>query len=75
MFGKGVYFADCSSKSANYTFTQPGLPALLMLAEVALGNVNDLQRANNSANCLQDGLHSVRGIGKCCPDPKGQKTM
>ena len=37
-FGKGVYFADCSSKSANYCFaTKQKDVGLLMLNEVAIG--------------------------------------
>lgn len=44
MFGKGVYFADMVSKSANYCCTNPSSPTgLLLLCEVALGNVNILR--------------------------------
>lgn len=40
MFGKGVYFADMVSKSANYCHTSQSDPVgLLLLAEVALGNM------------------------------------
>ena len=40
MFGKGVYFADMVSKSANYCFTHPGNDVgLMLLCEVALGNM------------------------------------
>lgn len=40
MFGKGVYFADMVSKSANYCSTNLSSPTgLLLLCEVALGNV------------------------------------
>lgn len=40
MFGKGVYFADMVSKSANYCHTSQSEPVgLLLLAEVALGNM------------------------------------
>lgn len=40
MFGKGIYFADMVSKSANYCCTSPMSPTgLLLLCEVALGNV------------------------------------
>lgn len=35
MFGKGVYFADMVSKSANYCFTDPSNPVgVLLLSEV-----------------------------------------
>ncbi|MEQ2205610.1 Poly [ADP-ribose] polymerase 1, partial [Xenoophorus captivus] len=40
MFGKGVYFADMVSKSANYCHTSQSDPVgLILLAEVALGNM------------------------------------
>lgn len=40
MFGKGVYFADMVSKSANYCRTSKGDPkGLMLLCEVALGNM------------------------------------
>jgi len=38
MFGKGVYFADMASKSANYCFTNhQNNTGILLLCEVALG--------------------------------------
>ena len=41
MFGKGIYFADMVSKSANYCCTGPTNPTgLLLLCDVALGNVS-----------------------------------
>lgn len=40
MFGKGVYFADMVSKSANYCHTSQADPVgLILLGEVALGNM------------------------------------
>jgi poly [ADP-ribose] polymerase len=40
MFGKGIYFADMVSKSANYCCTSPSNPVgLMLLCEVALGNM------------------------------------
>lgn len=45
MFGKGIYFADMVSKSANYCATAPANPkGLMLLCDVALGNV---RRRNN----------------------------
>lgn len=39
MFGKGIYFADMVSKSANYCRTSKSDPTgLMLLCEVALGN-------------------------------------
>ena len=41
MFGKGIYFADMVSKSANYCFASHSNPrGLLLLCEVALGNMS-----------------------------------
>ena len=41
MFGKGVYFADMVSKSANYCFTnKQNNTGLMLLCEVALGECN-----------------------------------
>ena len=40
MFGKGVYFADMVTKSANYCRTSPSEPVgVLLLCEVALGDM------------------------------------
>lgn len=40
MFGKGIYFADMVSKSANYCSTNKRNPTgLMLLCEVALGNM------------------------------------
>jgi len=40
MFGKGIYFADMVSKSANYCFTSHvNSVGLMLLCEVALGNM------------------------------------
>lgn len=40
MFGKGIYFADMSSKSANYCCTSRTAPVgLMLLCEVALGDM------------------------------------
>merc|ERR1719221_13436 len=46
MFGKGVYFADMVSKSANYCFTTPQKnTGILTLNEVALGKQMELKNA------------------------------
>ncbi|XP_078256074.1 poly [ADP-ribose] polymerase 1 [Rhinoraja longicauda] len=69
MFGKGVYFADMVSKSANYCHTSQAEPVgLVLLADVALGNMYELKRASHVAK-LPKGKHSVKGVGKTAPDP------
>ncbi|KAG7220863.1 hypothetical protein INR49_031315 [Caranx melampygus] len=68
MFGKGIYFADMSSKSANYCFTsQQNNVGLLLLCEVALGDCNELLDADYEANNLPAGKHSTKGLGKTGP--------
>lgn len=76
MFGKGVYFADMSSKSANYCFASRSKNVgLVLLCEVALGKPNELLAADYAADKLPKGSHSVMGMGKIAPDPSGHVTM
>uniref|UniRef100_A0A3Q3B584 Poly [ADP-ribose] polymerase n=1 Tax=Kryptolebias marmoratus TaxID=37003 RepID=A0A3Q3B584_KRYMA len=71
MFGKGIYFADMSSKSANYCFAnQSNHVGLLLLCEVALGDCNELLDADYEANNLPAGKHSTKGLGQTGPDPR-----
>ncbi|XP_077502374.1 poly [ADP-ribose] polymerase 2-like isoform X2 [Amblyomma americanum] len=73
MFGKGIYFADCVSKSANYcTSGRRSKEGLLLLCEVSLGSV--VTRMNSQRNAdsqLPCDRHSVQGLGKYSPDPEG----
>ncbi|CAI8024368.1 Poly [ADP-ribose] polymerase 1 [Geodia barretti] len=72
MFGKGVYFSDMVSKSANYCRTSHSDPVgLLLLCEVALGDMYELTRAQFIAQ-LPAGKHSTKGMGLTAPDPTGQ---
>lgn len=51
-FGKGIYFADLVSKSAQYCFTSKENPVgLMLLSEVALGEIHELTKAKVSSNC------------------------
>ncbi|TRY98940.1 hypothetical protein DNTS_016995 [Danionella cerebrum] len=71
MFGKGIYFADMSSKSANYCFAnQKNNQGLLLLSEVALGDSVELLGADYNADQLPPGKHSTKGLGQTAPDPK-----
>ncbi|XP_066483001.1 poly [ADP-ribose] polymerase 2 [Tiliqua scincoides] len=75
MFGKGIYFADMSSKSANYCFaTREKDIGLLLLSEVALGECIELLEANPEAGKLPPGKHSTKGLGKLAPSP-GNSTL
>jgi len=42
MFGKGLYFADLFSKSANYALAGGPKSKVMLLCEVALGNKLDV---------------------------------
>uniref|UniRef100_A0A8C1S438 Poly [ADP-ribose] polymerase n=1 Tax=Cyprinus carpio TaxID=7962 RepID=A0A8C1S438_CYPCA len=76
MFGKGIYFADMSSKSANYCFAnQKNNQGLLLLSEVALGNSNELVDADHNADQLPSGKHSTKGLGQTAPDPNNYVAL
>lgn len=67
MFGKGVYFADLVSKSAQYCFTDKKNPiGLMLLSEVALGNIYELKKAKYMDK-PPEGKHSTKGLGKKMP--------
>uniref|UniRef100_A0A669B8M1 Poly [ADP-ribose] polymerase n=1 Tax=Oreochromis niloticus TaxID=8128 RepID=A0A669B8M1_ORENI len=75
MFGKGVYFADMVSKSANYCHTSQSDPVgLILLGEVALGNMHELKKASHITK-LPKGKHSVKGLGRTAPDPNATVTL
>ncbi|XP_069796902.1 poly [ADP-ribose] polymerase 2 isoform X2 [Narcine bancroftii] len=68
MFGKGIYFADMSSKSANYCFaTREQNVGLLLLCEVALGDCHKLLAADYEASSLPQGKDSTMGLGRVAP--------
>ncbi|XP_011882597.1 PREDICTED: poly [ADP-ribose] polymerase isoform X2 [Vollenhovia emeryi] len=70
MFGKGIYFADMVSKSANYCCTHSQNPTgLLLLCEVALGNMYERYHADYIEK-LPKGKHSTLGRGTTQPDPQ-----
>lgn len=74
MFGKGLYFADMVSKSANYCFTsRQNNTGLMLLSEVALGDMHELKDAEYIKK-LPNGKHSTFGIGKTQPNPNGWET-
>ncbi|CAF1164321.1 unnamed protein product [Rotaria sordida] len=76
MFGKGLYFADMSSKSANYCYPTPSKnTGLVLLTEVSLGKCHELLHADNNAHRLPEGLSSVKGLGSIAPDLKNAVTL
>eukprot|EP00276_Gloeochaete_wittrockiana_P011318 CAMPEP_0184646682 /NCGR_PEP_ID=MMETSP0308-20130426/3420_1 /TAXON_ID=38269 /ORGANISM="Gloeochaete witrockiana, Strain SAG 46.84" /LENGTH=644 /DNA_ID=CAMNT_0027076925 /DNA_START=63 /DNA_END=1997 /DNA_ORIENTATION=- len=75
MFGKGIYFADMVSKSANYCACNRNQDSgLLLLGEVALGDALELEQAQYIEQ-LPSKKHSTKGWGKTIPDPKGAVTL
>nr|VZI47038.1 unnamed protein product [Spirometra erinaceieuropaei] len=76
MFGKGVYFADCASKSANYAYTTRDRNiGLMALCEVSLGEPNELYHADYNASKLPSGKHSTKGVGMNMTDPSTWVTL
>jgi poly [ADP-ribose] polymerase len=71
MFGKGIYLADMSSKSANYCCSySSGGTALLLLCEAELGNpMYELTDSSYTAgeDAKAKGLHSTWGKGMTGP--------
>jgi len=70
MFGKGIYFADMVSKSANYCCATNQL-GLMLLCEVMTGEENDLTQADYHADELvkKNNKDCTKGCGKTAPDP------
>ncbi len=68
MFGKGVYFADMASKSAQYCHSHlsDGV-GLLLLCDVACGESYDLTNADFNASNLPPGKHCTKGVGRTGP--------
>ncbi|VFQ91204.1 unnamed protein product [Cuscuta campestris] len=68
MFGKGIYFADMVSKSAQYCFTNRNNPVgFMLLSEVALGNIYELKNAQYMDKPPR-GKHSTKGLGMTVPE-------
>ena len=75
MFGKGVYLADISTKSANYCWaSSSGGTGLLLLCEVELGapplKLNDAD-SDAGETAKKNGCISTLGVGGTAP--KGWK--
>ena len=75
MFGKGIYFADMVSKSANYCHASYENPrGLALLAEVALGKMHECKGAEYIEK-LPTGFHSCKGLGGTEPNPKDDLVL
>eukprot|EP01156_Anaeramoeba_ignava_P002449 Anaeramoba_ignava/a218427_146.p1 GENE.a218427_146~~a218427_146.p1 ORF type:complete len:748 (-),score=248.10 a218427_146:142-2385(-) len=70
MFGKGIYFADMCSKSANYCHATPSNNiAFMLLCEVALGKKKKLEGSKYMEKPPK-GFNSTKGCGRTIPDPE-----
>lgn len=69
MFGKGIYFADVVTKSANYCATsRTNNTGLMLLCQVALGKMQKLKIANHNINNIPNAeWQSTGGVGINCP--------
>ncbi|XP_054721840.1 poly [ADP-ribose] polymerase 2-like [Uloborus diversus] len=68
MFGKGIYFADVCTKSANYCFfSKKKDEGLLLLSEVSVGRSLQLMRSQEMPKELPRSYNSVQGVGKYQP--------
>ncbi|KAF5377298.1 hypothetical protein D9615_006389 [Tricholomella constricta] len=70
MFGKGVYFADMMSKSANYCYSHlSNNTGLLLLCEVAAKPFHELTDAAYDADkqCKTNNKLATKGIGRTQP--------
>eukprot|EP01084_Bolivina_argentea_P316272 548167_1 len=75
-FGRGMYFSDMSSKQANFCFTSPeNTVGLILLCEVALGDMNELLHVDYCANNLPQGKLSTKGCGITTPNPSTYKIL
>ena len=73
MFGKGVYFADMVTKSANYCRVDRNTPdhcGVMILSEVALGDMYKRKHAEFVTKLPGKDL-SCFGMGRTAPDPAG----
>jgi len=68
LFGKGVYFADMASKSVGYCCPTNNT-ALILLCEVALGDMNEKMQTDYNAANLPKGKNSTKGCGVTHPNP------
>ncbi|THH00346.1 hypothetical protein EW026_g2179 [Hermanssonia centrifuga] len=70
MFGKGVYFADMMSKSANYCYSYLSEnTGLLLLCEVAAQPFYERKNAEYNADvgCKAAGARATKGLGRTQP--------
>eukprot|EP01106_Pelomyxa_sp_JSP_P014176 TRINITY_DN4438_c0_g1_i4.p1 TRINITY_DN4438_c0_g1~~TRINITY_DN4438_c0_g1_i4.p1 ORF type:complete len:591 (-),score=190.34 TRINITY_DN4438_c0_g1_i4:250-1878(-) len=74
-FGKGVYFADCVSKSATYCYaTRENPVGVMILNEVAVGVPNKVKQ-DTYMEKAPAGTDSTWALGMAGPDPASTVTI
>jgi len=71
--GRGLYFADILAKSASYCGLHNNI-GIVLLNEVALGNIHQIFRDDSSLVKAPKGFESVLACGTQMPDPKDEFT-
>ena len=72
---QGVYFADSSSKSANYVYASgDNNVGFMLLCETALGRMNELTHAQYMDKPPK-GYLSTKGLGTSEPDDDGKQVI
>ncbi|GAB0095048.1 hypothetical protein DMENIID0001_103780 [Sergentomyia squamirostris] len=71
-FGKGIYFADMTSKSVNYcniNFSRENNIGILLICEVNLGDIEEItDEVSEPYNLPSFGYNSVKGVGNIHPN-------
>jgi len=78
MFGKWLYFANSSTKAAQYcriAKSSGSQQGLLMLCQVGLGDQYECLEADSSLERAPKGYHSTWGKGKSTCDVEGRKNF
>ncbi|XP_031628011.1 poly [ADP-ribose] polymerase-like isoform X2 [Contarinia nasturtii] len=72
MFGKGIYFADMISKSANYCHpSRENNIGIALLCDVAIGTTHNPRYAGNVEKLPNECEQSVKGCGEIYPSEFG----
>jgi predicted DNA-binding WGR domain protein len=75
MFGKGIYFADMVSKSANYCGANiTNGEGYLLLCDVALGEIQE-EKAAKAIKKPKKEKSSVKGLGQIVPDDSDRQII
>ena len=77
MFGKGIYFTDCSSKAALQSFSKKDgqQRIFLILSEVALGDMHKAYAPHVFNRSAPSYCHSVMGVAQNKPKQSGIRDL